>query len=270
MTGGSPDRDGDVGNLVFDLDGVLYLAGTGIAGTGDALHALDAAGYRLLFATNNSTTEASGVAARIERLCGYPARVDQVVSSAMAAAAMAGPDDAPAFVLGEPGLEATLQSHGIALTDDPHSARSVFVGLDRDTTYARMRDAATAVLNGARFISTNSDLTFPTADGLWPGGGALAAVVELTAGVAPEIAGKPHPPMRQAVAARLGPGPTWMIGDRAETDLAFGIEAGWRTILVLTGVTSDPGDVPPEFAPDIVVDSVADVPAALGSTTGSR
>jgi ribonucleotide monophosphatase NagD (HAD superfamily) len=90
---------------------------------------------------------------------------------------------------------------------------------------------------GARFIATNTDPTFPIADGLLPGGGACVAAVQVTTGVDPEVAGKPHPPMRNLLRAK-GIGEAWVIGDRVDTDIALArAEPDWTSVLVLTGVT---------------------------------
>jgi 4-nitrophenyl phosphatase len=257
---------GSPGNVVMDLDGVVYLASSPIPGAGGALDEVAGAGYRLVFATNNSSKSAPDVAARIEAMTGFPVDPAAVVTSGVAAATMVRADDVPAFVLGEGGLAATLRARGIEVTADPRRARSVVVGLDRGLTYERLRDATTAVLGGARLIATNPDPTFPTPDGLWPGGGAIAEAVAAAAGRRPENAGKPFAPMQRAVAALLGPGPTWMVGDRPETDMAFGRAAGWTTVLVMTGVTSDRSQISTVLAPDHVIDSITGLPGLLHET----
>jgi HAD superfamily hydrolase (TIGR01450 family) len=261
LEGGAASGVAGPGNVVFDLDGVVYLPGAGIPGAGAALSEVAARGYRVVFATNNSSRHPRDVADRIHEATGYHALPEQVITSAHAAASLAGPDDAPAFVLGESGLAAMLEEHGIAVTGDPQLARSVFVGLDRGFTYDRLRRAATAALGGARLIATNDDATLPTTEGPRPGAGSMVAALERVSGRRAVVAGKPHEPMRAAVVARLGPGPTWMVGDRPETDIAFGTGAGWTTVLVLTGIT--PPGAPADPAPDHVVPSIADLPALL-------
>ena len=163
-------------------------------------------------------------------------------------------------MVGEPGLAATLTQAGI--TSVAHSdAEVVVVGLDRDLTYDKLRDATLALRRGARFVATNRDETYPAADGLWPGGGAIVAALEAAAGRSAELAGKPAEPMRHLINDILVTDDVWMIGDRPDTDLAMGVAEGWRTVLVLTGVTEDPEGVEP--APDFVVDSVAGLPGLL-------
>jgi 4-nitrophenyl phosphatase len=142
------------------------------------------------------------------------------------------------MVLGSEGIHAALSEVGIESTDDPRQASALLVGLDWDLDYDRLTRAADAVRFGARFIATNTDPTFPIADGLLPGGGACVAAVQATTGVAPEIAGKPHQPMRDLLRAK-GIGAAWVIGDRLDTDVAMArSEEDWKSILVLTGVTA--------------------------------
>jgi 4-nitrophenyl phosphatase len=112
--------------------------------------------------------------------------------------------------------------------------------------------AADAVRFGARFIATNTDPTFPVADGLLPGGGAIVAAVRATTGVEPEVAGKPNAPMRALLRAK-GIRDAWVIGDRVDTDIALArAEPDWTSILVLTGVTGPEGTGDADFVvPDL-------------------
>jgi ribonucleotide monophosphatase NagD (HAD superfamily) len=116
-------------------------------------------------------------------------------------------------------------------------------------------------MRGARLIATNDDPTFPTEAGLWPGAGAILAAVERATGVVAEVAGKPFPPMRRLIHQNLGPGPVWVVGDRPDTDLALATaEPGWRSALVLTGVSA--GQTLDQ-APDLVADDLAEVARIL-------
>ena len=239
--------------------------GDPISGAGDALHALEAQGHGLLFVTNNATTHRSDLVAKIEGASGYRPALESVFSSAMAGASLIAGDNSTAFVVGEAGLVATLGDYGIEVSQRWEEAEAVVVGLDRALTYDRIKDAVLAVANGARFVATNVDSTYPTPQGLWPGGGAIVAAIEKASGVEPEVAGKPYAPMRQMVREAVGPGPAWMVGDRPDTDLAMAKLEGWQSVLVLTGVVASADDVPAEFAPDLVLKSLAEVPAAFRS-----
>lgn len=251
------------GTIVLDLDGVIVLGGEAIPGAGEAIGALEDMGFELLYATNNATRTPADTAARIGRLTGRHLDPAAVITSTMAAARMIGPDDQPVFPTAEPGMAATLADEGVAVTGEPEQARTVLVGLNRSFTYDLLRDAATAVLRGARLIASNTDPSFPTPRGPEPGAGALVAAVERATGRTAEVAGKPFAPMQEAVAARIRREPVWMVGDRPETDLAFAHRAGWIPVLVLSGVTGDAGEVPAGLEPALTVPDLAALPAAL-------
>lgn len=251
------------GNVVCDLDGVVYLLGRPVPGAGQALIELDEAGYAIVFVTNNSTRSPDMIAARIERMTGYPARAPQVIGSGQAAVTMLTEDAGPVFVVGGGGIRQALDVAGVPETKDPRAAGAVIVGLDTAISYERLRDATVAVRSGARFIATNTDATYPTPEGLWPGAGAMVAAIQIATGIEPEIAGKPHPPIRSLIRARLVAGPVWVVGDRPETDLAMAKLEGWTSVLVLTGAVDEASQVPEEYRPDLTVASLADLPEAL-------
>lgn len=252
-----------VGNVVCDLDGVVYLLGKPIPGAGEALRKLDAAGHTVLFVTNNSTHSSQVAAAKIERVTGHLARADQVIGSASAAVTMLGTDPGPVLVVGGEGIRAALAAAEVPETNEPQAARAVIVGLDPDLSYQRLRGAVVAIGNGARFIATNTDPTFPTPEGPWPGAGAMVAAVRVATGVEPEVAGKPHEAIRALIRSRLSPGPVWVVGDRPETDLAMAKAEGWISVLVLTGVVEHEDQVPSEYRPDLTLRSIADLPETL-------
>ncbi len=251
------------GNIIFDLDGVLYLAGRPVDGAGAALERLSGEGFGMLFATNAAMRAPPEVAEHIAACCGYPARADQVITSGMAAASMLGADDRPVFVVGEAGLATTLEGMGIPVTRVPEQAGSVVIGLSWSFDYEMVRSAMRALERGGRLIATNSDATYPTPEGVWPGAGVVVAAVETATGRLAEVAGKPHEPMRAVIRRCLGPGPTWVVGDRPETDLAMAAHEGWTSVLVLTGITAGAAEVPRELAPDHVLVSVAELPDLL-------
>lgn len=248
--------------IVCDLDGVVYLGDEGIPGAGDTLASLAEAGHRLLFCTNNSSRTRVAVADKIRRLTGFEVDPESVLSSARAAARLVRGEATSAFVVGGDGIHEALSDEGIERTDDWRRADTVVVGLDVHFDYDRLAGAARAVRNGARLVATNHDATYPTPTGLLPGAGSIVAAVEVAAGCTAEVAGKPHDPMRRLVRERCGEDRVWVVGDRIDTDLAMAFEEGWGSVLVLTGV-SGPADAEHEPAPDLVLDSVADLPEAL-------
>ena len=246
-------------NVVFDLDGVVFLCGNTITGSGEALAAIAARGIRIVFATNNATRTTDYIAARIENGTGYTPDPGSIATSATSAVAALGPDDDPILVVGEAGLIETLTTAGRVVTSSGAAATTVIVGLDRRVTYEKLERASTAIRGGARFVATNTDVTFPTPEGPVPGAGTIVAAVAAASGAEPEVMGKPHPAMVRHVSALLAEGDTWMVGDRPETDLALARAAGWVTVLTLTGITTDRSAVAAEYGPDLVIDSIADL-----------
>lgn len=247
---------------LLDLDGVVWLAHRPIPGVADGVARLRAAGERVLFVTNASMSTVGSLEAALAAN-GIPAEGD-VVSSAMAAAHLLEPG-CRALVCGGAGVVEALTRRGVEIVEDG-PADAVVAGLTRELSYDLLRRASTAVRDGARFIATNTDPTYPTPEGLTPGGGSIVAAVATAAGAAPEVAGKPHAPMAELVRALVGSGPHVMVGDQAATDLAFGRLLGARTALVLSGITTA-ADLPLDPPPDVVA---ADVGALVTAELAGR
>lgn len=252
------------GTVVCDLDGVVYVGSEPVPGAGEALKRIQRAGLALLFATNNASRTPADGARKISDLTGLHVTPDQLITSAMAAASLLDRPALPCFVVGGAGLIEAVEDAGGRIVDDWEQAQVVLTGYTRDLTYSMLRDANLAIRNGARFIASNDDATFPAPNGLWPGAGATVAYLQRASDTSPVIAGKPYQPMRRLIGERVGSGPVWMVGDRPETDLAMAKAEGWTAVLTLTGVVSDPTAVPEELTPDLVIPSIADLPDALG------
>ncbi|MDP1820871.1 MAG: HAD-IIA family hydrolase [Acidimicrobiales bacterium] len=244
----------------LDLDGVIWLADQPIPGAVDAVEALRAAGEEVVFCTNLSSRPVGEAEQKLARI-GIPAE-GAVLTSAMAAAMLIEPGER-VLVCAGPGVDEALLARGaVPVRQGP--ADAVVVGLHLDFDYGRLEAASTAVRGGARLIGTNGDPTYPTLDGLVPGGGAILAAVATASGVEPVVAGKPHPPMVELVRDRLGEDGT-MVGDRMDTDGELARALGYRFVLVLSGSTSaapspaDGGHV----VPDLVADDLAAAVTAL-------
>jgi 4-nitrophenyl phosphatase len=244
--------------VAVDLDGVVWLGEEPIPGAAAGIDRLRAAGVAVVFVTNNAYPTLGEQEAKLARH-GIDAG-GAVLTSPMAAAGLLTTGER-ALVAGGPGIaEAVTAAGAVAVSydeaDAPEAAPvdAVIVGFDRRFDWERLRIAAAAIRAGARFVATNDDATYPTADGPVPGGGSLVAAVAVASGAQPIIAGKPHPPMAEIVRERCGPDGV-MIGDRPDTDGAFAVTLGWRFALVLSGVTSSPHGVEP--APDLVAVDLA-------------
>ncbi len=238
-----------------DLDGVIWRGDEPIVGAAKGVAALRDAGLRVAFLSNNSSVPVAGVVEKLQRF-GVDARPDEVLTSALAAAALLGESLAPGarvLVCAGVGVVEALEEVGLTPVRDG-ACDAVVVGFHREFDFERLDRAAAAVRAGARFVATNLDATYPIAGGLLPGAGALVAAVATAAGRAPEVAGKPDRPTVDLVRARLGTDGV-MVGDRPSTDGALADALGWPFALVLSGVTgveAPPGgeavpDPPPPF-----------------------
>lgn len=238
--------------VVVDLDGVCYLGTQAIDGSADAVSRLRDAGVGVTFATNNATRTQQESAGKLGSL-GFTVEPDEIVTSAVAAAALLEPGT-PCLVVGMRGLREAVRDRGCTLVEDPADAAAVVTGLDRDLSYDTLVRATRALVNGARFVASNADSTFPAEDGISPGAGAIVAALERASGRTPEVAGKPQAALFEAAAARLPDGPLLMVGDRLETDIAGASALGWDTAVVLSGVTDadmvDGADPAPTYVAD--------------------
>jgi len=242
---------------LFDLDGVVWLAGRAIPGSPEAVARLRGDGARVAFVTNNSTPT---VAEYVERLGRAGVEVDpgELVTSSQAAASLIEPGSRVAVVGGE-GVHEALRDRGAQLVGAHEGPEAVVVGRSLHLDFEELAAAARAIREGARFVATNTDATFPTPNGPEPGAGALVAYLQVGSGREPQVAGKPEQPMAELVRSRFGD-PDIVVGDRPETDGAFARRLGARFALVLTGVTRRE-DPPPDPAPDLVADNLAAVVA---------
>lgn len=241
--------------VVIDLDGVCYRGGQAVAGSSEAVARLRDAGIGVTFATNNSTRTPQDNVEKLASL-GFHVAADEVITSGVAAADLLDPGTR-CMVIGADGLHAAARARGCELVDDPERAQAVLVGLDPQITYDRLTRGTRALLAGARFVASNADATFPDADGVSPGAGAIVAALERASGMTAEVAGKPQPALYQAAAARLPDGDLLMIGDRVETDIAGAAALGWDTALVLTGITDANAAAAADPAPTYVADDLA-------------
>ena len=248
--------------ILCDLDGVVYRGQRVIVGVPEALRRLEEAGIGIFYITNNSTRAPEAGAEKISRLTGVTVTPEQVLSSSLAAVGLLGSDDGPVFVVGEEGVRDAVDRAGLEETSDAAEARSVLVGLTRRLSYEMLGSAMNAIRDGARFIATNDDVTFPTENGLMPGAGAIVAAIAAASGVSPIVAGKPNEAMRRLIRSR-GVGRAWVVGDRPDTDVAMAdAEPDWASVLVLTGVT-DHDSADQALADYVVPDLLAAVDLVL-------
>ena len=245
---------------LMDMDGVLIREEDVIPGASEFLTALQAKAIPFLLLTNNSMYTRRDLAARLAAI-GLEVPEGSIWTSALATAGFldAQRPKGSAFVIGEAGLTTAL--HEIGYTLNERTPDYVVLGEHRTYSFERITRAIRLIMDGARFIATNPDTTGPTAQGVLPATGSVAALISRATEVEPYYVGKPNPLMIRSALNALDAHSetTTMIGDRMDTDIVAGLEAGLHTILVLTGVTRREEAERHAFRPGRIVDSVADL-----------
>jgi NagD protein len=249
---------------LLDMDGVLARDDHVIPGADRFLARLRELELPFLVLTNNSIYTRRDLAARL-RANGLDVPEEAIWTSALATARFL-EEQRPcgsAFVIGEAGLTTALHQARYTMTD--RSPDYVVLGETRTYGFERITHAIRLVLSGARFIATNPDPIGPSAAGPLPATGSIAALISRATDVDPYFVGKPNPLMMRSALNALGAHSesTTMIGDRMDTDIVAGLEAGLETILVLSGVTTRTEAERFPYRPSRIVDSVADLVDAL-------
>lgn len=242
---------------MIDLDGVVWLAGSAIGGSAEAIEALRSHGKLVAFVTNNSGPTVLQVVSKLEAV-GVSAAPNDIVTSSQAAASMLEPGSI-AHAMGGPGIREALGERGVRIASGDDEVSAVVVGRSEEIGYRDMARTSSLIRGGARFIATNEDATYPTGNGLEPGAGAVIAYLEVASGKCAEVAGKPHQPMAALVRDRF-PDVQMVVGDRQDTDGLFASRIGVPFSLVLSGV-SKAVDRAVDPAPQMVAKDLAEVAA---------
>jgi NagD protein len=245
---------------LMDMDGVLVHEEEPVPGADRFLASLNELGRRYLVLTNNSIYTPRDLAARL-RLSGLDVPEEAIWTSALATARFLEQQrpGGSAFAVGETGVTTALHDAGYTLTErDPDY---VVLGETRTYSFERITRAIRLIQGGARFIATNPDPTGPSPDGTLPATGSVAALISRATGSDPYFVGKPNPLMMRSAlnALEAHSESTIMLGDRMDTDIVSGLEAGLETILVLSGVTSRAEADRFPYRASRIVDSVADL-----------
>src|SRR6201990_1531235 len=247
---------------LMDMDGVLVHEAEALPGAAEFLAALRERELPFLLLTNNSIYTRRDLAARL-RVSGLDVPEESIWTSASATARFLETQrpNGTAFVVGESGISTQLYQAGYTLTDAEPDY--VVLGETRTYSFERITRAIRLIAGGARFIAANPDATGPSRDGPLPATGSVAALISKATGVDPYFVGKPNPlMMREALRAiDAHSESTAMIGDRMDTDVIAGMEAGLRTILVLSGISTRETAERFPYRPSRIVDSVADLAA---------
>ena len=231
-------------NFIVDMDGVLWHGDTPLPGMVEFFGVLRRRGFRFVLATNNAGKTGAEYVAKLARM-GVAVSADEIITSPQATSAYLAHHvaDARIYVVGSPSLATELRARSLTVVspDEVATANCVVVGgIVGYLTYEHLANACLLIRGGAQFFGTNPDLTFPSERGIVPGNGAILEALRVSTGVAPTVIGKPQPEMMVQAMQRMdgNAANTAVIGDRLDTDILGGRNAGLTSLLVLTGVTT--------------------------------
>ncbi|MGQ4599493.1 HAD-IIA family hydrolase [Nocardia sp. R6R-6] len=248
--------------LLLDLDGTLYRGHEVIAGAPEALTATGEAAQRLVYVTNNASRGPAVVAAHLAEL-GFPASIDDVVTSAQAAARLLAERlelGAQVLVVGSDDLAAEVDAVGLCSIRrfDGAAPAAVVQGHSPHTAWPDLAEAAYALRADALWVAANTDKTLPNERGLAPGNGAMVAALRAASDREPVVAGKPYPPLLEDALVRANSRSALVVGDRLDTDIEGANRVGLDALLVLTGVSTldELREAPDERIPTYICDSL--------------
>jgi arabinose operon protein AraL len=247
--------------FILDMDGTVYLSDRALPGAVETIATLRQRGLGVVFLSNKPLEPGAAYAAKLTRL-GIPTLPEDVITSGYVLSAHLAriSPGARVFVIGEPPLLDEVRRAGLQLTEDPAQVDYVVAAFDRTFDYRKWNIAFQAIkFHGAHFVATNPDRTCPVEGGEIPDCAGVIAALEATTDKQVEwIAGKPSPMMIQAAASRLGApaNQCLVVGDRLETDIVMGREAGARTALVLSGITHREHLADAPVQPDYVLENM--------------
>lgn len=274
-------RIDNVGGLIIDMDGVLWHGMNPIAGLNDFFDTLRVIQLPFVLATNNASLTQQQYIEKLAKM-GVTVSAEEVLTSSMATArylsAHLPEDKRRAFVIGEAGLREPLERAGFTLTDlyevnghdDDQGADIVVSGLDRQLSWDKLATASLNISQGAAFYATNADTTLPTELGDVVGNGGIIAAIEAATKIKAKSIGKPEPILYQYALAQLGVAAedTIAIGDRLDTDILGAVNAGIRSILVLTGISREEELAEVDYQPTWVLPDIQAITAVLRANFG--
>jgi 4-nitrophenyl phosphatase len=268
----SPQELSQIRALVIDMDGVLWRGDTPVPGLVEFFDLLRRRAIRFRLATNNPSRTQEQFVGKLARM-GVQVAPEEILTSALVTAQhlAATAPAARVYCIGMDGLRQALTAHGLHLTDG-EAAEVVVVGIDTQLSYAKLAEAVLLIRAGARFIGCNPDVTLPSERGLLPGNGATLAYLQAATSVEPIIIGKPQRAIFDAalVAMQVEARQAATLGDRLETDILGGQNAGMHSILVLSGATDPVLLATSPVQPEWVFDSIRELTAAWAELAQTR
>jgi len=250
--------------FIFDLDGTIYLGDRVIEGSAETIQILRDRGDRVVFLSNKPIATRQSYVEKLVKM-GIPVTLDEVLNSSQIVSKylkMHMKEQESVYVIGEEPIHLELAEHGLSITDDSEKAEYVVLSWDRHFTYEKLNAVYQAAIRGARIIASNPDATCPLDDGQLPDTGTFIAALETATGKPIDmVAGKPSLIAAEIAVSLLGLdySSCYMVGDRLETDIKMGNEAGMQSVLVLTGVSTKEMAEQAPFRPKYIIDSIKDI-----------
>lgn len=247
--------------FALDMDGTVYLGEKWIDGAMDFLQAVEQAGKKYIFLTNNSSKNPQAYVEKLGRM-GLDVDESKIVTSGQATIAYL-KEHFPGkkvFLLGNELLQAEFEEEGITLEEEHPDV--VVTAFDTSLTYAKMCKVCDFVREGLPYLATHPDYNCPTETGFMPDAGAIHAFINASAFRYPDhIIGKPNGDIMDYLAMRAGvtKAQTAMVGDRLYTDVAAGVNNGYTGILVLSGEAGMKDVEESEVVPHLIFSSVKDM-----------
>ncbi len=258
--------------LIIDMDGVLWHGNRPFPGLTDFFQTLRNQRLNFILATNNASLTTEQYIQKLSSM-GVQVHPQEILTSGIATANFLAdtypPNNTSIFAIGESGLLDPLKERGFTLTEtdqirastDKSGPDIVVSGLDRSLTWQKLSTATLNIRAGAHFFGTNGDTSLPTEKGPTIGNGAILAALEAASGIAPTIIGKPQPIMYQQAMKQLGISPeyTLAIGDRLDTDILGAVNAGVKSLLVLSGISTLDDIKHTNYSPDFIMQNIQEI-----------
>lgn len=267
----------NIRGVLFDMDGVIYVGTRLLPGVQQMFDYLEQSGRKWLCVTNNASKTSDQFVEKLTDM-GVRARPEQILGSAEATAGWLaeqiqeqGWPRGKIIIVGQDGLRTALRNQGFELTNEPLEATYAVAGINFELTYEELARAALAIRNGARFLGTNSDPSYPSERGLLPGAGSILALLAAATGVQPIVIGKPNRGMYDQAIRRIGlsADQVMMVGDRYDTDISGALSMGLGTTGVLTGVSSRHDFESAEKPPHIIAADLVELRSIFAKGDGN-
>ncbi len=269
-----------INGFIFDLDGTVYLGEAALPGAVESITQLRRQGKRVLFVSNKPLEPRESYARKLTKL-GIPATAGDVITSAFVLGYHLARTEPHLrlYVIGEENLLNELRGHGLQIVPEftdqdskevirPMGVDAVVVAFDRTLTYRKLNTAYQALRNGARFFATNADKACPMPGGAIPdAGGTIAALEHMTGRKLELLAGKPSNLITEVALQKLNlpADQVMMVGDRLETDIFMGQQAGMHTAVTLTGASKREDIAKMISPPDYIVENIGELPRIVAS-----